>query len=387
MTSTSEGEEMSKLIPITLFSLLFAILSHRYSLYDPINGVYLRKERFFYTIMSIGMIMFAGLRITYNDTGSYREAYRVLVTAEQGIIAGIDWLKIGENPGFEVVLRVMKYWNLSEYAFVMIFSVFTVGVHLWFFRKYSCNLFLTIFLFIAFDAYVFQFAAIKQCTAMACCLIATDRAINKKYGSFLLYVLVGTLFHPYALMYLCVPFLSFRPWSKYTFIMLVIFALVGFGLQSMLGTLLDVTDMFGEQYDVSSFNGEGINPIRLLVTSVPLWLSFLTKKQIETATERDQYIIMNLCMLNVELMFVALFGTANYFGRLANYFIPFQTLAFPWLLKQFDGKGRKTVTLGIVVFYVAYFVYAMSIYSNFDSNYWSITFGDLLKMFFVREAI
>jgi hypothetical protein len=38
-------------------------------------------------------------------------------------------------------------------------------------------------------------AAIKQCTAMAFCLLATDRAINKKYIMFVLYVLAGSLFH------------------------------------------------------------------------------------------------------------------------------------------------------------------------------------------------
>lgn len=387
MTSATEGEGMSKLIPITLFSIILAILSHRYSFYDHINGVYLRKERFFYAIMSIGMILFAGLRITYNDTGSYRQYYDVLISADEGILAGVDWMKIGDNPGFVVVQRLMKYWNLSQYSFIMLFSIFTMGTHLWFFKKYSCNVFLTIFLFFTFDGYLFQLAAIKQCTAMAFCLIATDRAIQKKYISFVLYVLIGTLFHPYALMYLCVPFLCFVPWSKYTFIMLVIFACVGFGLQSMLGTLLDVTDMLGEQYDSSSFNGVGINPIRLLVTSVPLLLSFLAKEQIQTTKERDQHMILNLCMLNVELMFVALFGTANYFGRLANYFLPFQALAYPWILRQFDARGRKTVVFGTVLFYVAYFVYSNRFAGYFDSNYWSITFGEFLKLIFVRDTI
>ena len=42
-------------------------------------------------------------------------------------------------------------------------------------------------------------------------------------------------------------------------------------------------------------------------------------------------------------MFIALFGTANYFARLANYFLIFQTLALPWMLSYFDYKSKKTL--------------------------------------------
>lgn len=379
VASASEGEGMSKLIPIVLFSLICAALAHRNSDYDPIQGVYLSKERFFYTAMSIGLILFAGLRTAYNDTGTYRQSYEVFISADVELTSGIEWLQIGENPAFTLVQRLMKRWGFSTQSFIMVFSVFTVGTHLWFFRKYSCNLFLTIFLFIMYDAYFFHLAAIKQCTAMAFCLLATDRAINKKYLPFVLFILIACLFHPYALMYLVVPFLFFRPWSKYTFMMLGFFAILGVGLQNMLGSILDVTDMLGESYNANSFNGEGINPFRLLVSSVPLWLSLITMKQIANTEERDQYVIMNLSMLNTEIMFVALFGTGNYFGRLANYFIPFQSLAIPWLVKHFDIDGRRTVTLGIVIFYLLYFIYAMAISSNFNSYYWSVSLWDYLK--------
>ena len=162
---------------------------------------------------------------------------------------------------------------------------------------------------------------------------------------FIVYVLLGSLFHPYALMYLVVPFLFFRPWSKATLFMIAIFAAVGFGMESLIGTLLNVTDMLGENYDATSFIGEGVNPFRLLVVSVPVFVAFFVKDQIGEKEEKDQYLIVNLAMLNAEIMFVALFGTANYFARLANYFIPFQALAIPWLLKLFDQRVYDVVNV------------------------------------------
>lgn len=372
---------MSELIPVTIFSLIFAVLSHSASEYDPINGRYIRKERVFYTIMAISLILFAGLRTGYNDTGTYRGIYNT-IPKDIDLTSGIEWTKIGNNPGFVFVERVLRRLDVSTQSFIMIFSIFIVGTYLWFFRKYSCNLFLTILLFITFAGYTFTLAAIKQCTAMALCLIATDRAIQKKYLRFVVYVLLACLFHPYALMYLIVPFLCFRPWSKYTVIMIAIFAILGVSMQSLIGTVLNVTDMMGEEYDVASFTGEGVHPLRLLAVSVPVVLSLVAAKPIAGAEERDQYMILNLTMLNAEIMFVALFGTANYFARLANYFLPFQAVSVPWLFKQFDSEGRRMLTIVASVCYILFFIYSNAINESFDLYYSSISLWEYLQSLF-----
>lgn len=369
---------MSKLLPVVLFSLFLAVLSHKHSGYDYINGVYYRKERLFYTIMSIVMILFVGLRTYYNDTTTYLIGYN-RIEVEPGWQKSIEWSKIGSNPGFIFAQSVLKELNASENTFLLVFAVFTVGTTIWFYRKYSCNFWITILLFFSISGYTFHMAAIKQCTAMTFCLLATDRAINKKYVQFVIFVLLGSLFHPYALMYLIVPFLFFRPWSRYTLILLLIFGLIGVSLEGLLGTLLNVTDMLGENYNSASFMGEGINPIRLLVVSVPSVLALIVKDQIGEKEERDQYLIMNLTMLNAEIMFVALFGTANYFGRLANYFVPFQALSIPWLLKHFDRRGKGTMTFLAVSGYTLYFIYSQAINERFDACFYGISLWDYLK--------
>ena len=373
---------MQNILPITIFAIMCAVISHNLSGYDPIRCRYHRKERLFYTIMGVGLIIFAGLRMGYNDTEVYRYMYRTAVAhidAGQGILDGIDWLKIGENPGYFFTIRLMAWLKIPLQSYIMLFSAFYIGVNLWFFRKYSCNLWLSILIYISFAGFVFSLAAIKQCTAMALCLLATDRAINKKYVRFVLYVLAASLFHPYALMYLIVPFLFFRPWSKYTVFMLIISGVIGFGMQSLVGTILNVTDMLGESYDANSFIGEGVHPMRLLVTAVPVILSLLTAKQIRENEDREQYVITNLTMLNAEIMFVALFGTANYFARLANYFIPFQAICIPYLLKHYDYQGRRTMTLLATTGYSLFYLYSYFIYENFDANFYGTTLRAYLK--------
>lgn len=374
---------MSELIPITLASIILAILSHRTSEYDSLRYRYGRKEKLFFAILVVSMILFCGLRTGYNDTGTYQLIYEA--TPKSGdLLEGIEWLKIGDNPGFTFTNRILMRLGFSTQSFLMFYAVITVGLNLWFFRKYSCNFPISIFLFVTFAGYLFTLAAIKQCMAMALCLLATDRALQKKYIRFVFWVFIAAMFHPYALMYLIVPFLTFRPWSHWTLIMLGIFAAIGFSMENLFGTVLDITDMLGENFDETSFTGEGVNPFRLAVTAVPLLISFFTQKRIVYENNREQNLFLNLTMLNAEIMFVALFGTANYFARLANYFLPFQAVTLPWLFTHFETETKKYITRIAVVCYSMFFIYSNMYTGSFDSGHSSISLYDYLLSLFEK---
>ena len=372
---------MSELIPITVTSIVLAFVSHYFSQYDPMHDRYVHKERFFFLVMAVAMVLFVGLRTGYNDTGTYQQIYNAL-PKDTSLTAGINWLKIGANPGFHFTNRVLVRLGFSTQSYLMFYAVITVGIFLWFLRKYTCNLPFTIFLFVTFCGYTFTLAAIKQCMAMALCMVATDRAIRRKYISFALWVVLAMLYHPYARMYFVVPFLMFRPWSIMTVVMLGAFGAAGLLMESLLGTILNVTDMLGEGYDATSFTGEGVNPFRLAAIMVPILVSLLVRRQIEGEDNRVQNLMVNLSMLNGEIMFVALFGTANYFARLANYFLPFQALAVPWLLTHFNRKSRRFVTVCAVVCYALFFVYSNAIHESFDHHFYTTTLWAYLKSLF-----
>lgn len=367
---------MSELIPITVAAIILSILSHRASEYDPIRCRYGRQDRHWFFLLAIVMILFVGLRTQYNDTDNYELLYE-----KMDLSTKLSWT-LGENPLFHLVNRVLRQFGFSVQSFLLFHSAVILWLNLWFFRKYSCNLPFTIFLFFTVGAFIFTMAAIKQCVSMAICLIAIDRFLHKKHLSFVLWILVAAGFHPYALMYLVVPLLTFRPWSLMTVIMLAIFAVASMIMEQLIGTIVDVTDLLGEHFDAESFTGEGVNPFRVAVVSVPILISFLTQTEIARKKDRAQNLMVNLAMLNAEIMFVGLFGTANYFARLAYYFLPFQALAMPWLLSHFETRTRRFITFGAIGGYSAYYVFSNAILDNFDYHYASVTLWSYLKSLF-----
>ena len=356
------------------------MLSHSFSARDLRTDNYVHKDRMIWFVLAVVMIFFAGLRIHYNDTDTYVYAYNAIST-DWGHLLDVSW-NLGDNPGFNVLNNLLVLLGFSSQSFLMFYSIVTVGIYLWFIRKYTNNLCLSVFLLFMLGSYTFTMAAIKQCVAVALCLVGVDRAINKKWLHFVLWVLLGALFHPYAFMYLIVPFLFFHPWSGKTYVLLFAFIATGIFLQSVMDTVISVTTMLGEEYNATTFSGEGVNPFRLAVVSVPIFLSFMTKRVIWREDNRAQNLILNLTMLNGAIMFVALFGTANYFARLANYFLIFQTISIPWLFSQFEKKSKQLITVVAAICYFAFFYYTNAINQPFGNYYYSISLLQYLQSFF-----
>ena len=158
--------------------------------------------------------------------------------------------------------------------------------------------------------------------------------------------------------------------------MLALFLAAGFLLQPLVGTVVSITTLLGEEYTVSSFTGEGVNIFRVLVCNVPLVLSYLYRDKLFADSSKTENLVVNLTMLNGAIMFVGLFGTANYFGRLANYFLIFQSLSLPWMLKKIGGRDRKLLTLLMVAGYAAYFYYANVLAIPFDQDFARLTVAE-----------
>ena len=249
-----------------------------------------------------------------------------------------------------------------------------IGGSLYFFKRYSINLTLALFLFFTTNAYTFCAAAIKQTTATAIAFVAITFCLKKKWVPFTLLILLAATFHPYVLLYLLAPFLTFKPWSKWTYVLIAVSVAVGFSLESLLGSIIDLTTMIGDNYSEEALVGDGINIFRVLVSNVPLILTFLFRKQIFHSSSRQENLMVNLAMINGAIMFVGLFGKAIYFSRLASYFTVAQCVALPLILKKLPDNYRKLFTALMIIGYIGFFLYANVFVAHFDKDFARITF-------------
>lgn len=339
-----------------------------------------RREHWVTFLMILVLVFFCGLRTWGNDTVTYLHMYDQ-IPLWNDYINGKAYNFSG-GIGFGALTSIMKTIGFSAQDYLMFFAVATVIPYVLFVRKHSVSFVFGVFLMFTTGFYTFTMAAIKQTMATGLCLMAVDAALDRKWWRYSLWLVAAMLFHPYAVIYGLVPLLMFRPLTNLTYFYMVAFMVAGFFLESLLGTVLSVTDMMGAKYDETSFVGEGVNLFRVAVSFVPVILAMLYGKPLFRGSSREVNLMFNMAMVNALIMFVGIFGTANYFARLANYFLPAQVIILPWLLKKAHPRDQSWLIPGCIVGYLGYFIYENAIIRPFDTGYAHMSFWDYIGRFF-----
>ena len=372
---------MSKLWFLLLWAMLLSFaISYRDKYLCRVGGSTRHYDKAFTFALILLLGIFCGLRTFYNDTVTYVQIYAQAPALKD--FAEVNTSTYAQGIGFAYLNSLMKTLGFSTQDYLMFYSMFTAFCYVRFVRKNTDNFPLAVFLMFATGFYTFAFAAIKQCMATAICLFGIDFLLRKKNILYFLLVILASLFHPYALVYLLLLLMDFRPLTWRTYLYICCFVMAGFGLNSMIGTIVDMTAMMGANYDTTSFVGEGVNVFRVLVCSVPLVLAFLCGRSMFAHSTRKENILFNMVMLNALIMFVGLFGTANYFARLANYFLPAQVVVLPWMLRKIGNRDRQILTAMCVAGYTGYFVYGNLIQSVFDDCFDKITLWQYISSHF-----
>lgn len=336
-----------------------------------------RKEIRVTLLLGIALALFCGMRVWGNDTVTYLQIYDQLPPIHQW--GNWELPPLAEGPGFTLLASLVKALGFTSQDYLLFFAMITVIPYVLFVHRFSVSMKMGIFLMFATGMYTFTLAAIKQCLATGICLIALSAALDGKWLRYVGMILFSTLFHPYSVVYLLVPLMMFKPWTVRTLLYVVLALGAGFYLDSLLGTVLDITTMMGAVYTEESFMGEGINVFRVAVAAVPMLLAAVYGKSLFRDTTREENLMFNLAMLNSLIMFVGLFGTANYFARLANYFLPAQVVVLPWLLNRTSSVDRAWLKPACILGYTGYFYYEYGILHPFDGEYSQISLWSYLE--------
>lgn len=372
---------MNQLWILMILALTLAWLYEHAYIGSAERALYKQRVSIVFILMTILLGGFWGLRIEYNDTFAYINAYKQIRQLPE------FWdtfnSALGADPGFNLFNAILKTIGVSTQNWLMIYALITIGLYLHFIRKNRNNLLLNIYLFFCVGAFAFVGAAIKQSIATAICLCAIPLVEEKKWIKYCLVIFFASTFHMYALIYLFIPLLMFQPWTRKTLFLVVGTIIVAFSLQHLFGAINSLTSNLGEARTIEEISGEGVNIFRVIVCNAPALLAVLFHKEVFKDSTKSENLMFNLSMINGCIMFIGLFGTANYFARLANYFVLTQAITLPWMISKLNRKNRKIVQTLMIVGYFLFFYYDCNIvYGAFAQRLQRLTVWEYLNQLF-----
>lgn len=309
------------------------------------------NEKLLYFLLVAGVSLFSGLRSRYNDTGNYVFFYLNTIEPSLSSLAGLPF---GDGMGFTVYETIVKIIFGDNYArFLTVTAVLTIGSYILFFRKYSLDFRMAVYLLITTTFFSFTMAAMRQCLAMAIVIWAIPSFIEKHNIRGMIYVLLAASIHQFSVLYLIAFFLRGNVWTTKSLMIVVATVFVSSGFTQIFNNIAELTG-YAEEDLVDS---AGTNILRTLVWLVPVALSFVCKNSINACCDEYGKLFINLSLVGAMIMILASFGGANLLARMAFYFYPFYILAIIEIIEvAMNVRDARQMRLCCMAGFLMYFI-------------------------------
>ena len=356
------------LVGTLLWFALMAIISTKESVIR--KEIVLGKEEtrfhpWFALLVIAPVIIWAGFRsgAGYVDTNAYIRMYEKIPTGIGDLFHYITVVQT-KDPGFSIYLAIIKKLFGSSYTPFLFISALIQGLAVtFFFRKYSSQFMISMFIFIASTEYFsWMFNGLRQFLAVAIALIAFRFLFEKKYIPYVLLILLASTIHLTAIILLPVAFIvNSRPWSIRVFIVLgiAVFALIATNqFTDFLNSSLQDTQYSDsvEYWQQEHFGGT--NPIRVLVQIVPTVIAVVARRKLAENSNRLIDISINMSVVSAAIWLVSMVTSGIHIGRLPIYVSLFNNILLPYEIQiLFNEKDQRIVKIAMVVLYLAFSYY------------------------------
>lgn len=316
------------------------------------------------------LIVWAGARTSFGDTGAYRRSFANAPSSFMDLPAYMA--RTTEDRVFYLIMALWKCLGMrTDTSFLMFIAAVQMLCMVKSFRKYANDYWICIFLFVASTDYMsWMFNGIRQFLAATIIFGAFGLLVRKKYIAYSLIVLFASTIHASALLMLPLSYIMIGPaMNKKTLLMILGVAVVVPFVDSFmpfLDALLADTQYGGITTDEIWSVDDGTNIFRVLVYSVPALLAIFGRRYIVRTNDPVLNLCVNASLITMAIYLVSSVTSGIYVGRLPIYTTLHGYIALPWLIDQiFEKQSAKLIKFLMVGFYFAFYYYQMGMAWSF----------------------
>ena len=329
---------------------------------------YRYKVNIFVAILAFSaVVIFAGLRTYVADTSAYINMFNDWPTGFSEIS---NLIKDSDNPGFIILGVFIKTYISTDYT-IWLFIIATItGVCMMIgFYRYSSNFALSSFLFIATSNFTWMFNGMRQYLVVAILFAFSNWIVEKKLIRYIILVLILTTIHRTAIAMIPMYFIvNGEPWNKRTtvVILIVILCIIFAGNVLNLFDSVMMKSDYATGYSEFKQNDDGVNIITIIISAIPVVISYIFRKQLSDKYTPIMKISTNMSIIAVCVYIISKITNSGILvGRMAVYFTTYNLILLPWLIDTaFKSKEKLLMKYMMIICYLALFYYQMEISFN-----------------------
>ena len=352
---------------VILFGILAQVTSKRVCVGEYLGeDVYEARVHLFMAVVTFAVIVFfAGARSYVADTTAYIKMFNDYPLFQNAHDVIFD--SSAREPGFRLFSILVKTYISDNYTvWLSIIAVISGGCIMIPLYKYSCNFGVSAFLFMASCQFIWMFNGMRQFLVAAIIFFCTGLILKNKTLLYILIVCALSTIHQSALLLIPMYFIvQGEPWNKRTMLFIGCIVLAMLFTSKFTNLLTDVVEQTDYASSVEEFKAvdDGTSPIRILVESIPIILSFIYRNKIKDKLTPIIKLSINMSLIGSGLYIISKIASSGILlGRLPIYFSMYNLILLPWLLKNIFEKREKDLVYYIMfICYFEFFYYQMVI--------------------------
>ena len=245
------------------------------------------------------------------------------------------------NIGFKYLMKLIYELSNGSYQFfITIISLFVVFSYVRFIKKYSSAPIQSVLYFLGLLYYSILFDILKQAIAMAILLFAFDAIIEKRRFKFIILVVLASLFHFPALVFLPAYWIVQIKVGRNYLILLAMLLLVTYIFRDQLLNLM--LDAYGEGDVEATMAG-----IRFLRNKVVIMIAIVVFAIfIRPPTAEDTVYNALLMFAGISIILQTFCGYNNIFERLADYYFHTSIVFIPLIFEKNRVSEAGEINIG-----------------------------------------
>lgn len=350
--------------------LFFAgLMAKQFKVYnlENVNGVIVKRWHWVSAaILFFPIFWLACMGPAINDIPTYLSSFKLLPSSFAGVLQYSSTMESGQGFVFlEWVIKSLFGNNIRVFR-VIIALLHSIPI-IYIFRKYSYDYWIAIYLFVASSVHVgWMMNGLRQFIAVAIIFFALPYVVKKQYMRVIFVILLASTIHVTALFMLPIVFIvQGKSGNKKTMFFIALAIFVMFILSrnpALMDVLLGETEYAGAVTEMQRMGDDGVNPLRVLVSAVPVFLVFVQRKYLRNEENQVVHICVNMSFITVGLNLVAMVTSGILMGRMAIYTNLYSFIIMPYLIRNaFTRESQKLVNILMVVFYFIFYCFEMGV--------------------------
>lgn len=313
-------------------------------------------------ILFVPIIYMAAFGRERGDVWLYMYNYRGLPTNWSD---AISMIKSHPSSGkgfyiFESVISVLT--NRNETAFRLIIALCHAIPVIVVFRRYSPDYGFSVFMFVAMGCHLaWMMNGIRQFLACAMIFAATPLIVRKKYIPLVIIILLASTVHTSAIIMLPIVFtVQGKAWNRKTVLLLFASIIAAYVFANVAGSfdqLLANTEYANAMSNMQEYGDDGVNPIRVVVYSVPAIMAFVYRKRLAQYDDPVINICVNMSVITAAITLIAMVTSGIMVGRLPIYTNLYCLILLPYIFKNAMRRADASLVKPVaVVSYIGFYI-------------------------------